>query len=331
MMISCPRCGFSQPEDQYCAQCGVNMHAFKPRQKSTFKKLTENVGIQIVILLVFGVGAGSFLIRKSSETGTNQQSEKYSSRSKGAIRTTSISKSAGLSPNANDADNSLQNLKNKEITIDSNSASSLAATQAAFPPPHQAEGSESKSVDAKDGSADSTSGVLFKMTYAEVSREVLQKWIADSSQLGLYQNLQSYSAGILPDFNKRADKVSQYLKTSEKKLMSGQSDSSLSGTVSDDGSQMIGLSVNYDIKLIEAGAVHGSITVLKLNRQSRESYPAEFDLPKGAVFFMVDTLTPQSFLTEKRNLNMSPFQIFKSPDFMSQKTKFVILLEPILK
>jgi hypothetical protein len=30
-MISCPKCGFEQPQDQFCAKCGVNMESFKPK------------------------------------------------------------------------------------------------------------------------------------------------------------------------------------------------------------------------------------------------------------------------------------------------------------
>ena len=123
----------------------------------------------------------------------------------------------------------------------------------------------------------------------------------------------------------------QYLKTVDKKVSAGQTETNVSGTVSDDGSQMIGLTVSYEVKSIEANLIHGSVVVSRVSRQARENFPAEFDLPKGAVFFMIDTLNRQNFSAEKTSLTMAPFQILNSIDFNAQKSKFVIILEPDLK
>ncbi|MBC7465206.1 MAG: hypothetical protein H7256_04385 [Bdellovibrio sp.] len=333
MMIACPRCGFSQPEDQYCAQCGVNMHTFRPREKSTFKKLTENVGIQIAVLVVIAAVSGSYLIGNSPAAKFGKSERTGSTR----LVKTSTTSSTVASPSGDSKDN-LPGLENKEIEIATNESASFEATQpsnSSLPkaPPHQPEvASMAKAADGKDGgTADAaTAGVLFKLTYAEVNRDVLQRWISDSSNLGLFQNLQEYSAGILPDFAKRGDKILQYLKTTEKKLSIGQIETNVSGKMSDDGLQVVGLSVNYELKSFD-GIVHGAITVARNGRQSRDRFPAEFDLPKGSVFFLVDSLTPQSLGPERNELNMAPFQIFKSQDFMTQNSKFVILIEPVVK
>ncbi len=69
----------------------------------------------------------------------------------------------------------------------------------------------------------------------------------------------------------------------------------------------------------------------KNNGPNAESYPAEFNLPKGAVFFIAGALKMENFANERTRLNMPPFQVFKSPDFMTRKTEFVIILEPDYK
>lgn len=333
MMIKCPRCGFSQPEDQYCAQCGVNMLSFRPKEKSFLKKLTENVGVQIIILVAVAVTAGSYFIKGSDNSKWGPKSDRLSgARTNRAILAT---QSVKETVNADKAE-TLQELTNKEITIATGSTESLDATSPSTsslpkPTPTQADAAVTKSaIDTKSTAQDPAGTVLFKVTYAEVSRDVLQRWTTDSSNLGLFQNLQEYSAGILPDFNKRNDKITQYLKTTEKKLTAGQGETSVSGKVSDEDA-LTGLSVSYELKTVEAGTVHGTITVSRIGRQSRDRFPAEFDLPKGSAFFMIDTLTPQSFAVERRELNMAPFQIFKSSDFMTQNTKFVILIETVVK
>jgi hypothetical protein len=51
MMVNCPRCGFSQPQDQYCASCGVDMLAFKPAGKPFYQRVVSNTFFQIFILV----------------------------------------------------------------------------------------------------------------------------------------------------------------------------------------------------------------------------------------------------------------------------------------
>ena len=123
----------------------------------------------------------------------------------------------------------------------------------------------------------------------------------------------------------------QILKVAEKKLSPGQSDTNFSGTLSEEGSQMIGLSATIEYKSNEGGNVHGNILVNRTQHQTRDNYPAEFDLPKASVFFMIGALKRQSFTNERTSLTMPPFQIFKSNDFMTRKTEFVIIIEPEYK
>ena len=55
MLVNCPRCGFSQPNDQYCAQCGVDMQSFKPKEQPFANQVFSNAGVQIGILLIAAV------------------------------------------------------------------------------------------------------------------------------------------------------------------------------------------------------------------------------------------------------------------------------------
>ncbi|OFZ31549.1 MAG: hypothetical protein A2622_02910 [Bdellovibrionales bacterium RIFCSPHIGHO2_01_FULL_40_29] len=332
MIINCPRCGFSQPQDQYCAQCGVNMQSFRPAEKSFAKKLSENIGLQVLILVIVAGFAGSYVIQSGTPPKWVQKFSKFQGVTKStktitATQTTAESQSEqALTATRNE---SLANLKNQEIILDQ-SVNAGAASQTL--PTNRTENTNlavARTQEAKDSTSDSA-GVSFKLTYVEVSTDVLSKWISESSQLGLYQNLQDYSAGILPAFRKRADLIQQVLKSHEKKLLVGQTETFLSGAVGDDG-QMIGLSANLEVKSFENSAVHGTLVITRALPAGREVFPAEFDLNKGAAFFIVDTLTRQNFLTEKDALRMAPFQVFKSLDFMAQRTKFVILLEPEIK
>ncbi len=341
MIIHCPRCGFAQPEDQYCAQCGVNMQTFKKKEKSFSKKFSESLILQALLLVVVAALFGSYMIHSGSTPQWAQKLTKFQAASKStkpittpAAGTAALNSTATAEKNSADQNENLSDLTNKEIAIDTSAANqALSALPQASPAKVAADSDKAtalKTADSKESNLD-PSAASFRLIYAEISAEVLAKWVAESSRLGQFQNLQDYSAGILLNYKKRGDSVMQYLKTVDKKVSAGQTETNVSGTVSEDSSQMIGLTVSYEVKSIEANLIHGSVVVSRVSHQSRENFPAEFDLPKGAVFFMIDTVNRQNFSAEKVNLTMAPFQILNSIDFNAQKSKFVIILEPDLK
>lgn len=67
MLTSCPKCGFSQPKDQYCAQCGVDMLAYRPPKKPLWKRAFENLTVQIFFIFLLGAGAIYFIKQNHRE------------------------------------------------------------------------------------------------------------------------------------------------------------------------------------------------------------------------------------------------------------------------
>lgn len=56
-MINCPKCGFQQPPDDFCASCGVNMSTYRPARKPIFVALKESrIAQAIALTLVIAVG-----------------------------------------------------------------------------------------------------------------------------------------------------------------------------------------------------------------------------------------------------------------------------------
>ena len=75
----CPKCGFSQPDDYYCAQCGVNVEKYvQKKRKKRFKR-----GL---IITVFSIAALSFALFMSI-----QEDPKKSDISKDKSRKTKVS------------------------------------------------------------------------------------------------------------------------------------------------------------------------------------------------------------------------------------------------
>ena len=52
MNINCPKCGFNQPEDQYCASCGIDMATYEPPKTPLWKKVASNWIFQLGVLLL---------------------------------------------------------------------------------------------------------------------------------------------------------------------------------------------------------------------------------------------------------------------------------------
>ena len=50
-MINCPKCGFFQPKDDYCANCGVNMESFKAKPVPFFKSIWSKASTQSTIFI----------------------------------------------------------------------------------------------------------------------------------------------------------------------------------------------------------------------------------------------------------------------------------------
>jgi len=50
MMIECPRCGFAQPKDQYCASCGVNIDQILAKPKPFLVRLLQNPNFHLSLI-----------------------------------------------------------------------------------------------------------------------------------------------------------------------------------------------------------------------------------------------------------------------------------------
>lgn len=331
MLINCPRCGFSQPKDQYCAQCGVDMDSYKPKSVPLTTRIRQSTKTHIILLLVTTVFVGQYVIRSEEpqrwvqkitrSQGVTSSKAKFSDDSNYPSGVTqSASEVSEESSIRGASTENLDSLRNRELQV-------VSQTERPIEVGNSANGGATDSTTGKTETTETT----FRIIYAEVPSTLVAKWIADSSSSGLYQNLNEYSAGIIADFRRQIDSSMRILKASEKKLSPTQSDTNFSGTVGEESGEIIGIATNLEFRSQQNGSVHGGIMVNRTQKNGRENFPAEFDLPRGAALFLLGAIKLNSFPVEREQLNMPPFQIFKSPDFLARKTEFVIILEPEYK
>lgn len=301
------------------------MPSYKPKEKPFFTALFENSIFHVIVILLALGFIGTRILRGSAVENLGQRiMHPYGvTRSEKKSRDTSTD----VAESASESQPTTENV----VAGDSNSAKDStrekSALASAAPTPNASGDNSAGTSTAKSD----PNSVSFKLTYAEISSETLAKWINDSSNLGLYQSLPEYSIGQLTDFRKRRDPIKQNLKSADLKVLPGSSASNLSGIMSDDGSTLIGIATTIELKLRDNEALHGNIMVTKNSRQGTENFPGEFELPKGAAFFILGAMKTENFINERTKLLMPPFQIFKSPEFMTHKAEFVIIIEPDYK
>ncbi len=65
-MIVCGKCGFTQPRDVYCANCGVNLEKYRPEQPSKWVRILKDPISQITIAIIAAVAVFFIVINKPS-------------------------------------------------------------------------------------------------------------------------------------------------------------------------------------------------------------------------------------------------------------------------
>ncbi|MDC0980169.1 hypothetical protein OAQ84_00390, partial [Bdellovibrionales bacterium] len=93
MMQECPRCGFSQPKDKYCANCGLDIDNYHPEPTSFLSQLFSNTWFQIAVVVATIATLVSLLYWKQSDDihqlkmGTTFSNETVKSNSNPTVKT----------------------------------------------------------------------------------------------------------------------------------------------------------------------------------------------------------------------------------------------------
>jgi|GEM_PF-2748507 len=70
-MIVCGKCGFTQPKDVYCANCGINLEKYKPEKPPKLVRLLKDPYFQISSAIIVAIAAFFIIINKPSPNVNN--------------------------------------------------------------------------------------------------------------------------------------------------------------------------------------------------------------------------------------------------------------------
>jgi len=338
-MMKCPRCGFTQPKDQYCAQCGVDIYAYKPPAKPISQKLLESPVAQLTVVALIIFAVASVLMKKedrslrdrvnylkgnlqiSSQKKTLSTIDNENPSSDGTSSTTSASPSTPLSSS-----------QNTGLAADSaTSASAASATTATS--------DRARSNERADSAAVSRSTYELKVSYYEVSTRVRDLLIEESRHTGQFNNYGDYMAGMLTQFHRRLGsfgKESVFLHSQQKTIENGKATSWFTGLQSANTEAHVGINNSVELSEFEPGQFKLNFEVLKSWKDNSDpnssltktSYPAQAEMPRSGATFISNVLTATSPLENEDYISsVPPFGVLKSPNFRQGITHFIIVIE----
>lgn len=289
MLVHCPKCGFSQPKDQYCAQCGVDMYAYKPPQESPVKKFFTNPLVHVSVLAIIAVGAFLTISHRKKESATmsylktsdfpRRLSEQNSTdQDRTAPAATDPQSSAEIPPTAATTEQTIVPTNNSGSTAETVSASSETSPR-------------------EFNNKNANLSFKTKIIYAEVSRRAFDMLVEESLKLGQYNVFGDYAAGVIANGNKKISSWSRemrILKTENENLEIGKVQNLVFNyKMNEREPASLSPEINYSTQIIldevDANSTKGHLEViksLKENPENKINFPATFEIPTEGSFFI---------------------------------------------
>ncbi len=332
--MKCPRCGFTQPRDQYCAQCGLDISNYKPPKLSLFDRLTRNPLLQLAFvgLIIFFVA--STIIKKKNPSVSDRvsylkgnlqiSSQKPNSTTFSESPAQEVQIADSAPPSANLADNT-------------NSAGQL-------PPVQQKSNDSTATLSAStksSGTPDAKSHHVVKISYYEMNKRVRQMMFDESQNTGQFNFFnEDYYAGLLTQFQHKLKSFGNQavlLHSEVKNIDDNKTISWFHGLESSNTENHIGFRYTLDMSEPDPGQFRLNFEILKSWKEGvgvnasieKTSFPMQIEMQKSSAAFIGGVLTPPPTNQENDDYisSIPPFSILKSRIFRGNQSQLVIIIE----
>lgn len=330
MLIKCPRCGFQQPLDKYCAQCGVDIETFKPPTAPFFKKFFGSLLVQLSLLLITAALVGTYIYQK----GQGSLQQKVSSlRSSLQINSSELNPPPPpppMYPEVADDQTSpptSEELASRAVPGAKTLTKAVGATGA-----NAAVGNEA--------SATKISGAHLAVYYAEVDHGTLNGIFEASQNTGQFMNFKDYTAGILPNIGKRLSNANIKVLHKEDRILDSSKTLQWFYGLKDrrNPAVEIGLTTFFELSEMDSNILRGNLEIQRTWREAsatsggfeiqRKSFPAIFEIGGGTGFFISGVMPLQSNLENDDELtSIDIYKILHSARFRSGDSDFVIFVD----
>lgn len=327
MLVRCPKCNFSQPQDQYCAQCGIDMLSFKPIDLPFHKKLLKSGLFQFFFVLVLGAVIAYLVVNTNQPQQWVQRINRFKTLS---VPNSSPTKTAIVNESTDNTQN-LAAAAPTEVMIES--ASQQQVDQ--FANTNIDRSRAIQPTTTTTAAASKTKVLKVKIMMIEIDREFLNNLF----QLAQNQNMllvdSAVKAASIPDLLKKINIPYVTLKNINNQIDIDKIFTLWSGSSRSTEQDTLGLQI--DIKTLQVDINPQSetsdvvTTAIKISKSSYQNLTTAFELNYVLVKNSTLLISGRSLLSDfefKNQLhNTPPFNVYKSIDFKNEKTEFAILIE----
>ena len=199
MLINCPRCGFQQPEDLFCAQCGVNISKFSDKKENPFLNAIKSKIIWVLPVAILA-GAGIYISQLPSQTQSFEVSSSQNQLHKVQAATTAQESSTPPSKPIKNYDvtseipqESLAATHTHDSTTANESTDDISLASA-----RGMTSAEEQKTDSEINAASELGETLkLRVEYIEISKAELAKFIETTSKENELIDLADHSLGVL--------------------------------------------------------------------------------------------------------------------------------------
>lgn len=300
MLVKCPKCSFSQPQDQYCAQCGVDMMSYKPPQKSALATVLKDPLFHLTLVIILSVTGAVTLYRKNKNA--SEQPTTYYTKNTNFPQQRSI---ASQSPDTIPAKPTVtEEIQPRAITAYKAVGTGTESTTLSHGTASRAEGEMTTLGAAALPAAKSDktkSAYKAKVIYAEMNSRIYDSLIEESSKTGQFNNFGDYAAGIIPQIQKKLSLFARdinILRTDLDPIELGKSlnwSFNYHGSEREPASTDISFSTFVNLEGSDSQVFKGNLEIIRSQKDSvnptlssiqKSNYPAVFELGADAAFFM---------------------------------------------
>lgn len=333
MIIDCPRCGFSQPKDRYCANCGLDIDHFKPVAEPKLKALAQNTAMQVILVVIVVVALASGIYSAQQKTVKEQLAVATQDDINAAAASTPITPSASPAPSTEPV------AQTPPASAAPRAARSVrpATTAAINNPDAEAEvmnenaelsGGETAAPNAGESAASTTAPKTLNVVFLEMPRAAVDQMAAENQILNEYAGTRSIMIAGQPSPAALGGTM----------LPGGGSRTLVTGKKTEfnfnAGQEVYGLRIEightyhtdqeFDLEVV------GQVSLPSMDGgQSNTGMNGKYTIPKNASLVIVGMVPPQPIRQEyQAYFARSPLSIIASPQFQSTQSQFVMLIQP---
>lgn len=356
MLINCPRCGFQQPNDTFCARCGVDMETYKPAQIPGWKRILGNPLIQLSLLVLVGGGVSLALFEKGKKqfattSYTNPNASKQPTPEQKVIEN-EVTQTSTAAPNQDVATGGTP------PNVDDTESSSTFVPATAATTPNSAAGSESPSAPTTNPTPTTTPASVVEdapsentktratqgtpqvvIIYAEIGQDSLNNLFSSSRSTGQFMELNDYTAGLIPTLDKAIG--SSQVKILHKEIRPIEKVKSFQwfNGIKDpnDPNFEVGFTTFLTVNVVENNALRGNMSLRRSWREptsggnfevQKKAFPAEFEIDDNSGFFLSGVMPRRAYVEDEQELeNNDIFKILSSPQFKAGESNFIIFID----